>query len=140
MELNDRLKMYIELYEQPPFGHEVGGTTELLKEAFDRIAEYEDLEEQGLIVKLPCKVGDNIWKNGFGGICSYEVTGFSFGNLNEDYDEDDVIVFDKLIIYYTNGDESITGYFVESALNKTVFLTKEEAEAALEKMEGEKLC
>lgn len=25
------------------------------------LAEYEDLEEQGLLVRLPCKVGDTVW-------------------------------------------------------------------------------
>ena len=31
------------------------------KEIVDRLAEYEDLEEQGLIVRLPCKVGDKVY-------------------------------------------------------------------------------
>ena len=26
--------------------------------------EYEDSEEQGLLLRLPCKVGDSIWVNG----------------------------------------------------------------------------
>ncbi len=30
--------------------------------ATDKLAEYEDLEEQGLLIKLPCKVGDAVWK------------------------------------------------------------------------------
>lgn len=29
-------------------------------EPIDRLAEYEDAEEQGLIVRLPCKVGDKL--------------------------------------------------------------------------------
>ena len=29
--------------------------------AFDKLAEYEDLEEQGLLLKLPCKVGDTVY-------------------------------------------------------------------------------
>ena len=27
----------------------------------DKLAEYEDLEEQGLLLKLPCKVGDTVY-------------------------------------------------------------------------------
>ena len=27
----------------------------------DKLAEYEDLEEQGLILRLPCKVGDTLY-------------------------------------------------------------------------------
>lgn len=29
--------------------------------AIQRLAEYEDAEEQGLLVRLPCKVGDTVW-------------------------------------------------------------------------------
>lgn len=27
----------------------------------NRLAEYEDMEEQGLLLKLPCKMGDKLW-------------------------------------------------------------------------------
>lgn len=27
-----------------------------------KLAEYEDLEEQGRLIKLPCKVGDTVWQ------------------------------------------------------------------------------
>ena len=30
-------------------------------EIYDRLAYYEDLEEQGRLVVLPCKVGDTVW-------------------------------------------------------------------------------
>ena len=40
-------------------------TDGLLKPFADKIltklAVYEDLEEQGLLVRLPCKVGDTVW-------------------------------------------------------------------------------
>lgn len=26
-----------------------------------KLCDYEDLEEQGLLVRLPCKVGDTVW-------------------------------------------------------------------------------
>lgn len=29
---------------------------------FNRLCEYEQLEEQGLLLKLPCKVGDVFWE------------------------------------------------------------------------------
>ena len=28
----------------------------------EKFAEYEDLEEQGLLLRLPCKVGDTVWE------------------------------------------------------------------------------
>jgi len=40
-------------------------TDGLLKPFADKIltklADYEDLEEQGLLVRLPCKVGEKLW-------------------------------------------------------------------------------
>ncbi len=99
-----------------------------------KLADYEDLEEQGLLLKLPCKVGDYIWDNDFGKPCVYEVTGFSLGNLNQD-DWEDESVFDQVIVYYTNSSSSITGNFAVSEIGKTVFLTQAEAEEALKGME-----
>lgn len=29
--------------------------------AYRKLGEYEDLEEQGLLLRLPCKVGDYVW-------------------------------------------------------------------------------
>ena len=31
------------------------------KQIYDNLKEYEDLEEQGLLVKLPCKLGDDLY-------------------------------------------------------------------------------
>ena len=78
------------------------------------LKQYRDLEEQGLLLRLPCKVGDKVYLNNYG-----------------------VVVGDTLEAIETNekgfllwGRESLLlGYFGE-----TVFLTKEEAEAALAKM------
>ena len=32
-----------------------------LQEVLEKLGEYEDLEEKGLLVKLPCKVGDKVY-------------------------------------------------------------------------------
>ena len=32
-----------------------------VKMLFNRLKEYEDAEEQGLLIRLPCKVGDDVW-------------------------------------------------------------------------------
>lgn len=31
-----------------------------IQKAFEKLAAYEDAEEQGLLLKLPCKVGDTV--------------------------------------------------------------------------------
>jgi len=105
-------------------------------DALNKLAGYEDLEEQGLLLKLPCKVGDYIWDNDYGKPCSYEVTGFSFGNLNQG-DLEDETAFDQVLVYYTNSNGSITGNFAVSEIGKTVFLTQIEAEEALKKASQE---
>lgn len=32
------------------------------RKVWERLKEYEDMEEQGLLVRLPCKVGDTIYR------------------------------------------------------------------------------
>lgn len=92
-----------------------------------KLAEYEDLEEQGLLVRLSCKVGDTVWDNGFGYPESYEIKAFSYGYCDS-YVEPGIGIEDEIIFYYENYSGSITGAFPMSEIGKTVFLTREEAE------------
>ena len=96
-----------------------------------RLKEYEDAEEQGLLLRLRLKVGDVVWDNDWGRPYGFEITGFSFGTAEEYIDEP--LKENEVIYYYKNG--GISGSFVEDAIGKTVFLTKEEAEQALAEME-----
>lgn len=98
----------------------------------DKLARYEDLEEQGRLLKLPCKVGDVIWDNDFGSPCAYTITAFSFGEC-EDY-IDEPVTNKEIIFYYSNSSGSITGSFAESEIRKTVFFTRAEAEAKIKEM------
>lgn len=92
-----------------------------------KLAEYEDLEEQGLLVRLSCKVGDTVWDNDFGYPESYEIKAFSYGYCDS-YVEPGIGIEDEIIFYYENYSGSITGAFPMSEIGKTVFLTREEAE------------
>lgn len=65
----------------------------------EKLAAYEDLEEQGLLVRLPCKVGDTVWDNDFGYPESYEIKAFSYGYCDS-YVESDIE--DQIIFYYEN--------------------------------------
>lgn len=52
-------------------------TFKIRGDVIDKLAEYEGLEEQGRLIKLPCKVGDTLyWINGKF-IINYKITGFS---------------------------------------------------------------
>lgn len=77
------------------------------RDVLRKLAEYEDLEEQGLLLKLPCKVGDTVY-------CI--MTGLSYKNP---------------YIFKMKFDYELMKHF-----GKRVFLTREEAEAALH-MQGD---
>lgn len=101
----------------------------------EELKSYKDLEEQGLLVRLPCKVGDTVWDNDFGYPESYEIKAFSYGYCDS-YVEPGMGIEDEIIFYYENYTHSIsiTGAFPMSEIGKTVFLTREEAEEKLGEM------
>ena len=81
------------------------------------LQKYKDLEEQGLLLKLPCKIGDTLWWiDVYGDLKNSEVN-----SMFIEYGIDGIVI--ETLICNVN----------ESEIGKTVFLTKEEAEAALEK-------
>lgn len=74
--------------------------------AWDEFNRYKEAEEQGLLIRLPCKVGTIVYK---------PIAYFSAFDLEEK----------KEVI------ESRFGLSMIDDIGKTVFLTKEEAEQAL---------
>ena len=104
-----------------------------IQNSFDKLAEYEDAEEQDLLLRLPCKIGDTVWDNDYGNPCAYTITGFSVGT-GEDY-IDEPVSSKEVVYYYSNYSGTITGSFAVSELGKTVFLTQAEAEQNLKEME-----
>lgn len=103
-------------------------------ECLRKLKDYEDLEEQGRLIKLPCKVGDTVWDNDYGRPCAYTITAFSFGECEEYICEP--VTKKETVFYYANSSGSITGSFAESEIDKSVFLNKSEAEAKLEELRG----
>ena len=94
-----------------------------IDDVIDKLAEYEDLEEQGRLVKLPCKIGTEV----------YDITWWD--NVQEK-----VVVKGKAY-YRTVHKHKITKLpFTYSDIDdfgKTVFLTKSEAEQKLKEMESD---
>lgn len=105
-----------------------------ISDVLEKLAKYEDLEEQGRLIKLPCKVGDTVWDNDYGRPCAYTITAFSFGECEEYICEP--VTTKEVVFYYTNSSGSITGSFAESEIGKSVFLNKSEAEAKLKELRG----
>ena len=87
----------------------------------EKLGNYEDLEEQGRLIKLPCKVGDTLYR--------------LVPNLYREYVEIKIAQF----VINKNGIYFITNKGVHWSVNrigKTVFLTREEAEAKLKELRG----
>lgn len=99
---------------------------------YRKLKDYEDLEEQGRLIKLPCKVGDTVWDIDCGRPCAYTITAFSFGECEEYICEP--VTTKEVVFYYVNSSGSITGSFAESEIGKSVFLNKAEAEAKLKEL------
>lgn len=99
---------------------------------YGRLREYEDLEEQGKLMKLSCAVGDTVY-------FPYEEFNFVFPVIISQ-----IIISDlgegKFCVQYNGcffdglGDPEKDFEFDMEDFGKTVFLTKEEAEQALENM------
>ena len=83
-----------------------------VKKCFNRLAEYENLEEQGKLLKLPCAVGDTVYR-------FYTV-------------DDEIKIYEHHITTLTN----IVNIIEAGEIGKTVFFTRPEAEAKLVEMEG----
>lgn len=87
----------------------------------EKLGKYEDLEEQGRLLKLPCKMGDTLYK--------------LVPNLYRKYVEIKIAQF----VINKNGIYFITNKGVSwsvGKIGKNIFLTKSEAEAKLKELRG----
>lgn len=94
-------------------------------EIYDRLAYYEDLEEQGRLVVLPCKVGDTVWEIGYDCEIDYEdMCAFPAPSCDE-------CEFVKRVIVPVRVDSVTAATFLIGKIGTTAFFSFEEAEAAL---------
>ena len=84
---------------------------EQLAEWLEELKSYKEAEEQGLLVKLPCKVGDMVYKLWYYDGKPYKIQQHVIRTLSE-----------------------LCGIMEAKKLGKSVFLTREEAEKKLEEM------
>lgn len=82
--------------------------------AIEKLAAYEDAEEQGLLLRLPCKLGD----------IAYEITGATTRGYDWKY-----LTYEKAYIHGT-----VFNLSRLHDIGKTIFLTKEEAEEKLKEL------
>lgn len=88
-----------------------------------KLKEYEDLEEQGRLLKLPCRVGDTVYGISMGKIITLIVNEISIFYMKGE----------KIINVKCQNDDMFRNY-IETEFGKTVFLTKAEAEAKLKEL------
>ena len=95
---------------------------EIMTSICEKLGKYEDLEEQGRLVKLPCKIGTEV----------YDITCW-------DDIEEKVVVKGKAYYRIVRKHKVTKLPFTYSDIDdfgKTVFLTKSEAEQKLKEMES----
>lgn len=106
----------------------------LTDEDVDKWEEYKQLEEQGRLVKLPCKVGNTVWqimvvgvqgKNIHYGIFKAVVT-----KISVDYQ------MNFLLSTITEDEERYRNEVTSTAIGETIFFTEPEAEAELKELRG----
>ena len=107
----------------------------LMIDACKKLAEYEQLEEQGLLVRLPCKVGDDVYI-----IPSPPIYGLNifYGckNVNRVYHQYiESITFAGSHWYATGRNEYKEKVLNDTAYGITWFTDYEAAEKKLEEME-----
>lgn len=97
---------------------------------YRKLKDYEDAEEQGLLLRLPCKVGDKIFLD-FAGFRK-DIDEFTVKDFHLDcFENGETILFCD----YESNDSTLSGQIDVMEFGKSVFLTREEAEAKLKEME-----
>ncbi len=115
------------------------GNCKTVENMIKKLATYEDLEEQGLLVRLPCKVGDDVYIIPSPTVYRLNIIN-GYEKLNKIcHQHVGTIVITAGHWYATSREEY--GVYNEKVLNDiafgtTWFLTREEAEKKLEEMEN----
>ena len=86
-----------------------------------KLAEYEDLEEQGLLLRLPCKVGTSVYM--VGQDCGGDTLDCMRGDC------------EGCPYLYSFVEENKFETYMLEDIDKTIFLTQAEAEQKLKEME-----
>lgn len=114
---------------------------EYLYPAIEKLADYEDLEEQGLLVRLPVKIGDDIYKIPSKANYDLNVLNGYKANNRVYHQKAYSIVFSQSGWFVQCDKDSIHApnvICVDVEYGKTWFLTREEAEKKLEEIQNDK--
>lgn len=102
------------------------------QEMMDKLGRYEEMEEEGKLLKLPCKPGDTVYiakkEYGINKVITAKVTGICRSRNEEGEKNWCIKVFEK------NGEYLIPF----EKFGKIAFINKQEAKKALERIKNEK--
>ena len=94
------------------------------QKCMERLAEYEDLEEQGKLLKLPCKAGQKVYllRKDIKSVIDGEITSIRIGEFAS-----------GMNIFIIDDNRYTDASF--DKIGNIVFFTREESEAALKELE-----
>ena len=98
-----------------------------VREWLEELQHYKDLEEQGRLIELPCKIGDTVYSFSFNIVYPFTVNGFEINKYGVEF-KGSYCGEEKSLEYWSI-------HFPVSKIGKSVFLTREEAEAALNEVD-----
>ena len=101
------------------------GNCKTVKNMIKKLATYEDLEEHGLLVRLPCKLNGTL---------------YSVNYSNKTIAENTIIkisINDHVKRFYCIDDNLRERIFFSRRIGENVFLTREEAEKKLKELKNE---
>lgn len=128
-------------FEEPccGIGKCIDNNCNLVNEVCKKLAEYETLEEQGLLVRLPVKIGDDIYKIPSKANYDLNVLNGYKANNRVYHQKAYSIVFSQSGWFVQCDKDSIHApnvICVDVEYGKTWFLTREEAEKKLKEMKN----
>ena len=129
-EAADRLAAYEDTGFEPEEVAQMGNALKLQSAMVNEAKRYWLLQDQGRLILLPCKVGDTLYAPTRNIVSEFRVSHFEYGG----YQKPSLWVNWYLTKGFT-GNFRLDGIGADQ-IGKTVFLTREEAEAALEAKNG----
>ena len=108
-----------------------------INQCFNKLGEYEDLEENGRLLRLPCKVGDTVYSVSFRKKCHWQKENGGYlinSNIECIACEDSCGLKEEWFIEEIEATLPIIANLIEQPKDFLVFLTRSEAESALQKM------
>ena len=118
----------VEALKLSMMGKAISEITEFDGLPIDRLRELAEADKEGRVVILPCKVGDTIYFARANPILRYKVTGYEMGKAS----------ISQVRSKHVDKETGLTFNFTfePGSIGKTVFLSRKEAEKALQEMEG----